>query len=76
MYKTCLDMFHPNLLVTEITICKKKILFTLVYRRFGQTTNEFVNFSSKIEELCSNIQSENAFCSIYVGDFNAHLSDW
>ena len=67
---------HSNLLVTEITICNKKVLFTLVYRRFGQTKNEFENFSHKIEELCSNIQLENAFCSIYVGDFNAHLSDW
>ena len=66
---------HPNILVTEITICNKKLLFTIVYRRFGQTKNEFENFSDKIEELCSNTQLENAFCSIYVGDFNAHLSD-
>ena len=67
---------HSNLLVTEITICNKKNKYTLVYRRFGQTKNEFENFSHKIQELCSNIQLENAFCSIYVGDFNAHLSDW
>ena len=67
---------HPNLLVTEITICNKKIFFTVVYRRFGQTQAEFVNFTNKLNELCSSIKSENPFCSIIVGDFNAHLSNW
>ena len=67
---------HPNVLVSEITICKKKIFFTVIYRRFGQTSAEFENFINKFDKLCSNIESENPFCSIFVGDFNAHLSDW
>ena len=67
---------HPNVLVSEITICKKKIFFTVVYRRFGQTSHEFDNFIAKFDELCSSIAAENPFCSIFVGDFNAHLSDW
>ena len=61
---------HPNLLVTEITICNKKIFFTVVYRRFGQTPAEFETFISKFDELCLNIKSENPFCSVFTGDFN------
>ena len=47
-----------------------------MYRRFGQTSDEFEHFKTKFNELCSSIKSEDPFCTVYTGDFNAHLSEW
>jgi len=33
-----------NLLVIELSISKKKVFFVLVYRKFGQTSDEFENY--------------------------------
>ena len=66
----------PNLLVAELTISKKKVFFVLVYRKFGQTSEEFDIYITKMNELLSNIESEDPYCTILTGDFNAHLSGW
>jgi hypothetical protein len=67
---------HPNIIVTELTFGRKKVFFTVVYRRFGQTIEQFDNFINKLRELCSAIDSEKPYTSIYVGDFNAHNASW
>ena len=67
---------HPNILVTEVNICNKKLFFTVVYRRFCQTPEQFQDFKSKFDELCSAIKLETPFGTVFCGDFNAHLSDW
>jgi hypothetical protein len=67
---------HPNTIVTELTFGRKKIIFTVVYCRFGQTIEQFDNFIEKFQELTSAINSEHPYTSIYVGDFNAHNASW
>ena len=55
---------------------QKEDIFTVVYRRFGQSREEFENFKSKFDDLCSVIKNENPYCTIFCGDFNAHFSEW
>ena len=75
--KECVELEnHPNFLVTEITFGRKKVFFTLIYRKFGQTFEEFENFSNKFTELCNAIKLKKPYMSIFVGDFNAHSSTW
>ena len=45
---------HTNTLVVEITISRKKDLFILAYRKFGQTAHEFNIFQEKIDEMLKN----------------------
>ena len=67
---------HPNSLVLELSIARKKVFFILVYRKFGQTLMEFNNFIEKFETLISKIEQERPHCTIITGDFNAHCHEW
>ena len=42
---------HTNTLVVEIKIARKKVIFILAYRKFGQTAQEFNIFQEKIDEM-------------------------
>ena len=38
---------HVNTLVLELSLSRTKVFFVLVYRKFGQTPEEFINFTEK-----------------------------
>ena len=67
---------QENTLVCEISVDKKKIIFSVIYRKFGQSKTEFDSFASNFDIMCKNINDENPQCAIYFGDFNAHSSEW
>ena len=48
----------------------------LVYRKYGQNSVDFDNYILKMGELLTKIDSENSYCTILTGDFNAHYSGW
>ena len=68
--------YHINTLVLQLTIAGKKIFYVLVYRRFGQTVDEFNNFVEKFDEALTKIEAENPYCIAAGGDYNAHLKEW
>ena len=67
---------HTNTLVVEIKIARKKVIFILAYRKFGQTAQEFNIFQEKIDEMIKKSKNELPHCIILTGDLNAHLSEW
>jgi len=67
---------HPYTLVLELSISRKKLFYVLVYRKHGQTPEQFRNFIDKFDEMMDKINSENPYCIIVTGDFNAHLKEW
>jgi hypothetical protein len=48
----------------------------LVYRRFGQTVEEFDNFVVKFDEALTKLEAENPYCIATGGDYNAHSKEW
>ena len=67
---------HSNTIAIQIEISKKKVIFFLVYRKFGQTLQDFDNFHEKIDQMLKNAKKENPHCIILSGDLNAHLKEW
>ena len=47
-----------------------------LYRFPSQTSCEFVEFINKLDNLWTNIEKENPFLTITMGDFNARCSNW
>jgi hypothetical protein len=71
------DIFdHINTIVLQISVAGKKIFYILVYRRFGQSVDEFDNFCTKFDEALTKIEAENPYCIAAGGDYNAHLKEW
>ena len=66
----------PNLIVLELSISKKKVFFIIVYRKFGQTYDEFVSFKENLREILKKMNQEKGFCTVITGDQNAHLKMW
>ena len=67
---------QQNTLVCEISVDKKKIFFSLIYRKCGQSKTEFDLFAFNFDRMCKNINGEIPHCAVYLGDFNAHSSEW
>ena len=42
----------------------------------GQSKTEFDSFAFNLDEMCKKENEENPHCAIYLGDFNAHSSEW
>ena len=66
----------PNLLVVELSISRKKVFLVLVYRKYGQNADQFVDYIAKMDELLAKLDAENSYSTVLAGDFNAHLSQW
>lgn len=67
---------HPNILVAELSISKKKVFFVLVYRKYGQSSDDFSIYIQNLNIILEKIDAENPYCTILAGDFNAHLNAW
>ena len=63
-------------LETEIIVDNEKFFFTCFYKSPNQNHEELENFSSNLHLLLSNINNNDAICSIHTGDFNAKSSKW
>ena len=67
---------HDNTLSIEIKISRKKIIFIVAYRKFGQSPSEFETFQEKIDEMIKRSRDDRPHCTIVTGDLNAHLREW
>ena len=46
----------------------------VIYRKFEQSKID--SFASNFDEMCKIVNDVNPHCAIYLGDFNAHSSEW
>jgi len=67
---------YPNIIVAELSISRKKVFFVLIYRKYGQSSEDFTTYSQNLNTILEKIESENPYCTILSGDFNAHFSGW
>ena len=66
-----------NQLILEINFSNKKIICSINYRKHHHGDNTLLNnYFTSFENTVDKIKSENPFCSVYIGDFNAHHSQW
>ena len=65
-------------IVLDLKIYGKKVFFIHSYRRFGMNgdVNECNTYFEKFENMMEKLKQENPYCTIVVGDFNAHHSTW
>ena len=67
---------YKNTLVLEFSISRKKVFFVLVYRKFGQSDDEFKIFCENLNDVFLKINAEKPYCILTCGDFNAHSREW
>ena len=65
-----------NTVTLQLSISSKKVFFVCSYRRSGQTRPEYEGYCEKINDMLEKISSEDPFCTILTGDFNAHNQKW
>ena len=71
------DLFTlTECIVTEISLGKKSVFFTLSYRSPSQTTDEFEVYSRNLNLTLTNVDALSPFCHVLIGDFNARSSSW
>ena len=63
-------------LVCELKIGKKRFFIVALYRSPSQSIEEFSNFKIKLEQTIININNNNPYISIFIGDFNARNANW
>ena len=63
-------------LVCELKIGKKNLFIVALYRSPSQSIEEFSNFKIKLEQTIININNNNPYISIFIGDFNARNANW
>ena len=66
----------PNIVVVEISLKRKKVVFIYTYRKHGQSNEQRHDFEDKIDEIIKKAKEENPHCVLIAGDFNAHNSLW
>ena len=65
-----------EMIVTEITIARKKILFSTIYRSPSQDSEQFENFINKLQIALNRMQSERPHSLTLIGDFNCRSTQW
>ena len=72
------DLSFDESIVVELTINRKNIFFTVLYRSpaFNHNSPEFANFKTNISNLYTNIKREQPYITFFTGDFNAHSQIW
>ena len=63
-------------IVCEIQIKGKKYFFNVLYRSPSQSQEELKVFINKFELMLSKMASENPYCVVITGDFNARSTQW
>ena len=65
-----------ELIVTELTICRKKVFLITLYRSPSQTSEQYEIFIDKLQVLLNHVRDERPYCLILTGDFNCRSSQW
>ena len=65
-----------EMVVAEITIVRKKLLFVTVYRSPTQSPEQFDGFINHLQMTLNRFQAEKPHMTILTGDFNCRSSQW
>ena len=65
-----------KMVLTEIMIARKEILFTTIYRSPSKNSEQFGNFMNKLQIALNRMQSERPHSLILTGDFNCRSTQW
>ena len=65
-----------EMVVAEITILRKKIMFVAADRSPSQNNEQFKIFTDKLQIMCDHLQGERPYSIIMTGDFNGRSSQW
>ena len=66
----------PEMILCEITIARKKILFGTLYRTPSQNSQQFETFIDRLQEAIDKMKAENPHSIILTGDFNCRSNIW
>ena len=72
------DLSFEECIVTELSLGRKKIFFTVLYRNpiNKAESPEFINFVTKFDDLYQKIVAGNPYSVFFTGDFNAKSLRW
>ena len=65
-----------EMIVAEITISRKKILFSTIYRSPSQNSEQFEHFIDRLHRSLNVMQRERPHLVILTGDLNCRSSQW
>ena len=71
-----LETISSDQLIVELTIDRKKVFVSTNYRRHHPDRNSLNLYMENFQKSCENVRAENPFCSIHIGDFNSHNTEW
>ena len=60
----------PEMILSEITLARKKIFFGTLYRTPSQNSQQFETFIDRLQEAFDKMKAENPHCIVLTGDFN------
>ena len=63
-------------LVCELRIVNKKCFITVLYRLPSQSLKEFEKFKTGWKQTIININEDNPYLVMFIGDFNARNTIW
>ena len=66
----------PEMILSEITLGRKKILFGTLYRTLSQNSQQFEPFIHRLQEAFEKMKAENPHCVVLTRDFNCRSSIW
>ena len=73
--RTDLELLQ-EMIVTEISLRRKKIILATLYRSPSQNSEQFETFINNLQRFFSDLRNENPNCIILTGDFNCRSSQW
>ena len=65
-----------EMIVAEITISRKKVLFSTIYRSPSQNSEQFEHFIDRLHRSLNVMQRERPHLIILTGDLNCRSSQW
>ena len=65
-----------EMIVSEVTISRKKVFVITLYRSPSQNSEQFEAFINNVQQVLSTIRDERPHCVIFTGDFNCRSSQW
>ena len=65
-----------EMIVSEVTISRKKIFVINIYRSPSQNSEQFEMFIYNLQQALDNIRNERPHCILFTGDFNCRSSQW
>ena len=66
----------PDPVNCELKINNKKCFITVLYRSPSQSIETFDIFKKGLEQTIININNNNPYITVFVGDFNARNRNW